>query len=215
MKLLLDFLPILLFFASFRYADGHKDWATAFSNEHFGFMVSGGVIGPDEAPVLIATIVVILATVTQIAVMLLRGKKVDLMLWLSLVLVTVLGAATVWFHSKTFIMWKPTLLYWVMGLAFWISQTFFHKNLLQVLMGEQIELSPNVWQRLNFAWIGFFGLMGLLNLYVAYNFSTPTWVDFKVFGGTGLMLLFTLGQGVYLMKHIKPDPKPEAFEDTP
>lgn len=215
MKILFDFLPIVLFFAAFKYGDGHKEWASQFASEHFGFMVSGGVVGPAEAPVLLATVVVVLATMAQIAYLLLRGRKVDMMLWVSFVLVTVLGAATVWFHSETFIKWKPSGLYWVMGLAFWVSQTFFKKNLLQALMGEQLKLPALVWQRLGLAWAAFFLLMGALNLYIAYNFTTATWVNFKLFGGMGLMLLFTLAQGIYLTRHIRPDSEKTSSGDAP
>ena len=206
MKLLLDFLPLVLFFGSFKYAEAHKDWAAAFATDHFGSVVSGGVVGIDEAPVLLATVVVIVATLLQIGLMFTRGKKVDLMLWITFVLVVVLGGATIWFHNPTFIKWKPSVLYWAMGLTFWVSQTLFRKNLLQSLIGDQLELPASVWQRLNFAWIGFFGLMGLLNLYVAYSYSTSTWATFKAFGATGLMLAFMLAQGLYLSRHIKPEP---------
>ena len=205
MKILLDFLPILLFFGTFKYAEANKDWAARFASENLGFFVSGGVVGVAEAPVLLATLVVIVATMAQILILLARGKKIDMMLWISLALVVVLGGATVWFHSETFIKWKPSVLYWAMGLSFWISQTFFRKNLLQAMMGAQLELPSGVWQRLNFAWIAFFALMGLLNLYVAYSFDTATWVNFKLFGGMGLMLVFTLAQGVYLSRHLKPE----------
>ena len=206
MKLLLDFLPLVLFFGSFKYAEAHKDWAAAFATDHFGSAVSGGVVGLDEAPVLLATVVVIVATLLQIGLMFARGKKVDLMLWITFVLVVVLGGATIWFHNPTFIKWKPSVLYWAMGLTFWVSQTLFRKNLLQSLIGDQLELPASVWQRLNFAWIGFFALMGLLNLYVAYSYSTSTWATFKAFGATGLMLAFMLAQGLYLSRHIKPEP---------
>jgi intracellular septation protein len=202
MKLLFDFLPIILFFAAFKYAEGHKEWAAAFASEHFGFIVSGGVVGANEAPVLLATLVVIIATLVQVAIQLARGKKVDLMLWVSLVLVVVLGGATIWFHSETFIKWKPSVLYWVMGLSFLVSQLLFRKNLLKVLLGEQLQLPEPVWQRLNAAWVGFFGLMGLLNIWVAYNFSTDAWVNFKLFGGIGLMVLFTIAQGLYLNRYL-------------
>jgi intracellular septation protein len=212
MKILLDFLPILLFFGTFKYAESQKEWAARFASEHFGFLVSGGVVGTGEAPVLLATLVVMVATLAQILFLLARGKKIDMMLWISLALVVVLGGATVWFHSETFIKWKPSVLYWAMGLSFWISQTFFRKNLLQAMMGAQLELPSGVWQRLNFAWIAFFALMGLLNLYVAYSFDTSTWVNFKLFGGMGLMLVFTLAQGIYLTRHIKPD---DADEKPP
>ena len=210
MKLLFDFLPILLFFGTFKFAEGQKDWAAAFATEHLGFLVSGGVVGVAEAPVLLATGVVIVATFAQVTFLLARGKKIDLMLWVSLALVTVMGGATIWFHSETFIKWKPTALYWFMGGALIVSQWVFRKNLLQVLLGGQIELPGPVWRRLGLAWIGFFALMGVLNLYVAYNFDTATWVNFKLFGGTGLMFAFFLVQGLYLSRHLGPDHPVEA-----
>lgn len=203
MKLLLDFLPILLFFATFKYADGHKDWASAFATQHLGFVVSGGTVGADEAPVLLATVVVIAATVLQVAWLKLRGRRVDLMLWVSLGLVVVLGALTVWLHSDTFIKWKPTLLYWTMGTALLAGPLLFHRNFLRALMGEQLALPEPVWQRLNLAWVTFFAAMGLLNLWVAYRFSTDAWVNFKLFGGLGLMLVFTLAQGFYLSRYLE------------
>ncbi len=208
MKLFFDFLPVILFFGMFKYAESDKTWAANQATEWLGFMVSGGVVGPDEAPVLLATVVVILATLAQIAWLVARGRKVDTMLWVSLGLVTVLGGMTIWFHSETFIKWKPSVLYWVMGAAFWISSAFFGKNLLRTLMGSQLELPDPVWQRLNIAWIAFFTLMGLLNLYVAYSFATSTWVNFKLFGALGLMVLFMLGQGVYLSRHLKNEEQP-------
>jgi len=205
MKIFLDFLPLLLFFIVGKYADNNVEWAARFATEHFGFLVSGGVVGTVEASALLATIVVIVATTLQIAYLLVARKKIDLMLWVTFALVVTLGGATIWFHNATFIKWKPSVLYWAMGLAFWISQTIFHKNLLQTLIGKQLILPAPVWQRLNFAWIAFFGLMGLLNLYVAYTYSISTWFTFKAFGATGLMLLFMLAQGMYLSKHIQPE----------
>jgi len=203
MKFLFDLLPIILFFAAFKVAEGNPDAAAAFASEHFGALVSGGVVGPKEAPVLLATLVVMAATLAQIAFLLVRGRKVDTMLWVSLGLVTVLGGATVWFHSETFIKWKPSVLYWVMGCGLWVSQAVFGKNLLQSMMGSQLSLPPAVWRTLNFMWIAFFAFMGLLNLYVAYAYPTDVWVNFKLFGGMGLMLVFTLAQGYYLSRHMK------------
>lgn len=203
MKILFDFLPIILFFGVFKYAEAQREWAAAFATAQLGFAVSGGVVDPDIAPMLLATVVVIVATLAQVVWLKLRRERVQMMLWVSLGLVVVLGGATIWFHSETFIKWKPSVLYWAMGLAFWLSPLLFGKNLLRTLLGEQIELPALIWHRLNFAWIAFFGLMGLLNLWVAYSFSTATWVDFKLFGGIGLMLLFSLGQGLYLSRHLK------------
>ena len=205
MKILFDFLPIALFFGMFKYAEANKDWAAGTATEWLGFMVSGGVVGPAEAPVLLATVVVIIATLAQIVWLKLRGQKVDLMLWVSLSLVTALGSATIYFHSEAFIKWKPTVLYWVMGGALLIGQVVFGKNGVKSLMGAQMSLPETVWRRVNFSWVGFFAVMGVINLWVAYNFSTSTWVNFKLFGGMGLMLLFILVQAFFLNKHIKPD----------
>ena len=145
---------------AFKYAEAHKEWAAAFATSQFGFLVSGGQVGLDEAPVLLATVVVIIATLVQVTWIKLRGRKVDTMLWVSLVLVVVLGGATIYFHSETFIKWKPSVLYWCMGLSFWLSPLLFGKNLLRVLLGEQMQLPAMVWHRLNFAWVAFFALMG-------------------------------------------------------
>jgi len=205
MKLLFDFLPIILFFAAFKYAEAHKAWAASFATSQLGFLVSGGEVGPSEAPVLLATVVVIAASLVQVAWLKLRGRKVDTMLWVSLGLVVVLGGATIYFHNETFIKWKPSVLYWAMGVAFWLSPLLFGRNLLRALMGAQMQLPARVWHRLNFAWVAFFAAMGLLNLWVAYSFSTDVWVDFKLFGGIGLMLLFTLAQGLYLNRYLKGD----------
>jgi intracellular septation protein len=215
MKLLFDFLPMILFFGSFMLADRHADAAARFATDHLGFAVSGGVVGPGEAPVLLATIVVIVATLMQIAFLLLTRRRVDTMLWITFALVTVLGGATVWFHNPTFIKWKPSALYWAMALVFLVSQTLFGKNLLQSLIGAQLQLPREVWKRLNLAWIAFFALMGFVNLYVAYNFSTSTWVSFKAFGLTALMLVFMLVQGVYVARHVEPDAEAAPTEREP
>ena len=206
MKILFDFLPIILFFGMFKYAEGNTEWAARTATEWLGFMVSGGVVGTAEAPVLLATVVVILATLAQILWLVVLGRKIDKMLWVSLGLVTLLGGATIYFHSESFIKWKPTVLYWIMGAALLIGQLVFGKNGIQSLMGAQMTLPEPVWRTLNYSWVGFFVLMGLLNLWVAFSFSTATWVNFKLFGGMGLMLAFVLGQAVLLNKHIKTEP---------
>ena len=203
MKILFDFLPIILFFGMFKYAEGHTDWAASTATDWLGFMVSGGVVGTSEAPVLLATVVVILATLVQILWLVARGRTIDTMLWVSLGLVTLLGGATIYFHSESFIKWKPTVLYWVMGGALLVGQLVFKKNGIQSLMGAQMALPESVWRKVNYSWIGFFALMGCLNLWVAFNFSTAAWVNFKLFGGLGLMLFFVLAQAIFLNKHIK------------
>jgi len=212
MKLLLDFLPILLFFATFKYAEGHRDWAADLATRHLGFLVGDGQVGPAEAPVMLATVVVVLATLAQVAFLKLRGRKIDTMLWISLVLVVVLGGMTVWFKSETFIKWKPTGLYWLMGAAFLVAELVWKKSLLKLMLGEQLTLPTAVWRNLSWAWAAFFTVMGALNLWVAYTFSTDTWVNFKLFGGIGLMLVFSLAQGLYISRHLPPE---EAAGDKP
>jgi intracellular septation protein len=203
MKLLLDFLPLVLFFGSFKLAEAQPDRAVDIATAWFGPFASRGAVDADTAPVLLATAMVMLATAVQIGGLLARGRRVDALLWISLVLVLVLGGATLWFHSETFIKWKPSVLYWVMGAGLWISQTFLHRNLLHALMGRQIDLPGVVWQRLNFAWIAFFGLMGLLNIYIAYSYPTAVWVNFKVFGSLVLMLVFLVVQALFLSRFLK------------
>jgi intracellular septation protein len=205
MKILFDFLPIALFFGMFKYAEGHQDWAASTATDWLGFMVSGGVVGPAEAPVLLATVVVIVATLAQILWLKARGRKVDTMLWVSLGLVTALGSATIYFHSESFIKWKPTVLYWVMGASLLVGQLVFGKNGIKSLMSAQMSLPDAVWRKVNYSWVTFFAAMGCINLWVAFNFSTSTWVNFKLFGSMGLMLVFILAQAFFLNKHIKPD----------
>ncbi len=209
MKLLFDFLPIILFFVAFKFADANKVAAAAFATSHFGFMVSGGIVGPEEAPVLLATVVVVIATLAQVTWLLARGKKIDMILWVSLALVVVMGGLSIWLHSETFIKWKPTLLYWVMAASLLVAWLGWRKNLIRTLLGEQLTLPEPIWQRLNWAWTAFFALMGALNLWVAYSFATPTWVNFKLFGIMGMLLVFALGQGLYLSRYIRDDEKEE------
>ncbi|MDI1342444.1 septation protein A [Polaromonas sp.] len=206
MKILFDFLPIVLFFGMFKYAEANTAWSAQTATDWLGFMVSGGVVGPAEAPVLLATVVVILATLAQILWLVARGRKIDTMLWVSLGLVTLLGGATIYFHSESFIKWKPTVLYWVMGGALLVGQLVFGKNGIQQLMGAQMTLPDAIWRKVNYSWIAFFAVMGVLNLWVAFNFPTATWVNFKLFGGLGLMLVFVLAQAVFLNKHVKTEP---------
>jgi intracellular septation protein len=205
MKLLLDFLPLLLFFGTFKVADGHKEAAAAFATEHFGAFVSGGVVAASQAPVLLATIVVILATLVQVALVRLSGKKVDRLLWFTLAVVVVLGGATVWLNDETFIKWKPTVYNWLLATVMLVTQFIFRKDPLKAVMGTQMKLPEAIWGRLSLAYAMFFLLVGALNLYVAFHYPTETWVNFKVFVLTGLMIVFVLVQAVFLSKHIQED----------
>src|SRR5690606_13389682 len=201
MKLLLDFLPIILFFVSFKWGDGNKELVSQWMTQYLGFLVAGVVVGPTEAPVLLSTVLVVALSVLQIVVMKLLGKKIETMLWVSLAIVLVLGGLTVYFHSETFIKWKPTAIYWAMGGGLLVTDILMKRGLLRKMMSaSQINVPDPVWTRLSWSWILFFVAMGFLNIYVAYNFSTSAWVDFKMWGGLGLMLVFTLVQGIYLSR---------------
>ncbi len=186
MKLLLDFFPILLFFAAFKVAGIY--WATG---------------------------IAIIATVIQIAWLRLRFGKVEPMQWLSLGVIVLFGGATLLAHSETFIKWKPTVLYWLMGLALAAGQLLFNRNFLKSLMGAQLALPDPAWRTMTWSWTGFFAVMGALNLWVAYTFDTDTWVSFKLFGGIGLMLVFVLAQGVYLSRFIKDDGEAGKASEAP
>ncbi len=176
MKFLFDLFPVILFFIAFKTGD-----------------------------IFIATGVAIVATFAQIGWLLARKRKIDKMLWISLAIIVVTGGLTLIFHDETFIKWKPTVLYWAFAAGLGGSTLFFRKNLIHSLLAEQFDAPDFVWRRLNQAWIGFFIFMGFANLAVAFalNLSTETWVNFKLFGGIGLMLLFALIQGLLLSKYIE------------
>ncbi|WP_018410876.1 septation protein A [Methyloversatilis thermotolerans] len=198
MKFLFDLLPVILFFAAYKIAGGSPD-----ASADLAMRVLGDSIVASQAPILIATAVAILATLGQVIWLLARGRKVDTMLWISLALIVVFGGATLVLHDATFIKWKPTVLYWLFAGTLLVSALVFRRNLIRALMEQQVQLPEPVWARLNLSWIAFFAVMGALNLYVAFSYSEDTWVDFKLYGGMGLMLLFVIGQGFMLSRHIE------------
>jgi len=199
MKLFFDLFPVILFFITFKYSEKQPELAANW----VGALLGSASVSPQMAPILLATVVVIAATVVQIAWVRLRHGKVDKMLWISLILVVVFGGMTLAFQNEAFIKWKPTILYWVFAASMGFAALVTKKNAIRGMLGEQIALPDAVWERLNLAWIGFFIVMGALNLVVAFNFSTDIWVDFKLFGGMGLMLLFVIAQGLMLSKYVE------------
>ncbi len=208
MKIIFDILPVLLFFATYKAAGRMPDQGAGLATHWLGAFVQGGIVGQTEAPALLATAVVILATLVQVIWYRLAGHKIHLMLWVSTVLIIVFGALAVWFHNQMFIMWKPSIYFWVSGLIFWASQTFFHKNIWRSTLGEDMVVPDTVWQRFNFSWVAFFGLMGLLNLVVVYFFRDH-WVSFHTFGSSVMSVLFMGGSFYYLNKHIEHEPVAE------
>jgi intracellular septation protein len=174
MKFLFDLFPVILFFTAYKFAD-----------------------------IYVATGVAIAATFAQIGWVWFKHRKVDTMLWVSLGLITVFGGATLLLQNPTFIKWKPTVLYWLFAVVLAVSATFMKKNLIRKMLEEQMTLPEPLWTRLNLSWVAFFAAMGLANLYVAYNFSEADWVNFKLFGGMGLMVAFIVVQGLFLAKYVE------------
>ncbi|WP_085315886.1 septation protein A [Derxia lacustris] len=202
MKLLFDLFPVALFFAAFKLAEMDPAAAAELATHWFGALAAGGEIGPKEAPVMWATVATIAGTALQVVWLLLRRKRIEPMLWISLGIVVVFGGATLWFHNDVFIKWKPTVLYWASAGGLAVAQFGFGNNFIRKMMGAEISLPDVVWLRLLMAWIGFFVAMGCINLAVAFSFPLETWVNFKMFGSMGLMLVFVVGQALWLGRHL-------------
>jgi intracellular septation protein len=146
--------------------------------------------------------VAIAASFLQIGWLLMRKKKIDNMLWISLAIISVFGGATLYFHDATFIQWKPTILYWTFATALAGTQLFTGRNLIRAGLEEQIKLPNHIWKRLNLSWIVFFLMLGFANIAAIRNLSCNDWINFKLFGVTSLMFIFVIAQGLLLMKYI-------------
>jgi len=201
MKLLFDLFPIILFFAAYQFGSANPETAQSIL-AGLGVHLDNGA----KPGVFLATLVAILATVGQIAWVWLRHRKVETMLWVSFALIVVFGGATLFLHDENFIKWKPTVLYWLFALALGLGPVLFERNIIRMMMEKQISLPDEIWTRLNLGWAAFFTFMGAANLLVAFIYSTDTWVNFKMFGTLGLMLIFIVAQGFYLSRHIKEQP---------
>jgi len=171
MKFLYDLLPVILFFISYKF---------------YGIYT--------------ATAVAIGATLLQIAIVLMMKKKVDRMLLFNGLIITFLGGLTILLKDKTFIMWKPSVIYWILSAALIISDKIFSKNLIKKALGSQITLKEKHWASLNMATSAFFTLLGFVNLYVAFNYDENTWVNFKLFGITGLLFVYMIFVTIFVSK---------------
>ncbi len=184
MKFLFDLFPVILFFVAFKIYD-----------------------------IFVATAVAIAAAILQIGWLWFRHRQIDKMMWTNLAIIVIFGGATLISQDEAFIKWKPTVLYWLIATVLLVSNQMFGKNLIQAMLDKQIVLPSFIWNKLNLGWIGFFMSMGCINLYVAFNFSIDTWVTFKLFGATGLMLTFIVLQVLMLGKYLK-DTAPLLTEDA-
>jgi intracellular septation protein len=173
MKQLFEFFPILLFFIAFKLYD-----------------------------IYVATAVVIVATILQVAYTWFRYRKVETMQWITLGLIIVMGGATILLHDEQFIKWKLSIIEWLFGLAFIGSQFIGKKPFVERMMSKSLTLPDFVWRRLNLMWGCFFISVGFINVYVMYHYTTDQWVTFKTFGVPGLMLVFIVLQMIFLYKYM-------------
>lgn len=172
MKFLIDFFPVLLFFIAYKMADVYT-----------------------------ATGILMLATVMQSLLIWRMEGRLHTMQKVTLALVLGFGALTLGLHDERFIKWKPTVLYGSMALVLAVALWGWGKNFLQMLLGSQLQLPKPVWNKLTVAWVGYFAFMAAINAYVAANFSTEEWVNFKLWGYV-FPLVFIVGQGVYIARHL-------------
>lgn len=173
MKFFFDLLPVILFFVGFKLYD-----------------------------IFVATAIAIATTLAMIIYSKIRHGKVEKMLLINGAIITVLGGVTLLLHDQTYIMWKPTVLYWLGAAILLIANLFFKKNFIQQMMGKMLDAPATVWNKLNWIWIVFLVALGFLNLYVAFNYKLSTWVNFKLFGVTSLMFVFMIAQVVALKKYL-------------
>jgi intracellular septation protein len=201
MKQLFDFFPILLFFIIYKFFLDLPDELILSINNIFPFMNMQP--GESKHAIYLATLTAILATIMQVMLTVALTKRVEKMHIITLVLLLVFGGATLYFKDPLFIKWKPTAINWLFAAVFFGSQFIGKKPLVQRMMGHALEIDdPQVWKKLNLAWIGFFIFSGVANLIVAFNFSEDIWVDFKLFGLMGFTLIFVIGQSFYLARYL-------------
>lgn len=186
MKVLVDLFPVVLFFAGY-------------------YLPEDRSLG-----IYYATAAAIIGSFLQMSVSWLLHRHVERLYLITFALLLILGTATLVLRDNRFIMWKPTVVNWLFALGFLASQFIGKRNVVERMMGANIGLTPPMWARLNLSWVFFFAGIGALNLYVAFNFAEETWVQFKLFGMLALTLLFTLGTGVYIARHMTdPEENPD------
>jgi len=178
MKFLIDFFPVLAFFIAYYIPDDRSQ------------------------AIYIATATAIIAAILQVTVYWLINHRFEKMHIITLVIILILGGATLLTQNKQFFMWKPTAVNWLFAAVFLGSEFIGRKPLVQRMMDHAISVPDTVWLNLNRSWVIFFIIMGAANLYVAYNFAEHIWVNFKLFGILGLTLLFAIGQAIYMSRFI-------------
>ncbi len=161
-----------------------------------------------------ATAVAIAASFVQVALGWIRHRQVPKMHWITLGLLVVFGGLTLILRDPLFIKWKPTVVNWLFGIAFLGSQFIGERPLVERMMSQSVSLPANIWRRLNIAWVLFFFLMGIVNIYVAYNYSEETWVNFKLFGLMGMTIVFVILQAFYLARFMTDQDQDSTPEES-
>lgn len=174
MKFLFDFFPILLFFIAYKVYD-----------------------------IYVATAVAIISSFIQVGIHWAKHKKVENSHLITLVILILFGGATLLLQDEMFIKWKPSVVNWIFAIAFLGSQFIGNKTIIERMMSKSVSLPAAIWVKLNMSWVIFFVALGLINLYVVYNFDTDTWVNFKLFGMMGLTVVFIIGQAIYMSRHME------------
>ena len=185
-KQFIDFIPLLLFFIVYKLDPRTVDVA---GHE----LTVGGIYS--------ATAMLIISSLVVYGALFIKQRKLEKSQWLTLIACLVFGSLTLAFHSETFLKWKAPVVNWLFALAFIGSHFIGDRLLIKRIMGHALTLPDPVWTRLNIAWIAFFLFCGAANLFVAFTFQS-IWVDFKVFGSLGMTVLFLVGQGIYLSRHL-------------
>lgn len=197
MKFLIDIFPIILFFVTFKF------YPVFFPTESKLCLMDFCIAGGETGAIYAATLVAIITGILQVLYEWFSRGKVETMLLITLAMIIILGSATLAFQNELFIKWKPTLVNWAFGFVFLGSHYIGEKNLIRRMMEGKIRLTDErIWDKLNLTWAIFFIVLGLINLYVAYFFSTEIWVNFKLFGLLGLTFAFVIGQAFYLSRYI-------------
>lgn len=174
MKQLLDFIPLILFFIVYK------------------------TYGVQEA-----ALVLVVAAIIQLVLLKVLYKKIEKNQWVMSFFVVFFGILTAYFNDLAFLKWKVTIVNLVFAGALLISQYAFKKTLVQMLLGKELKLPQNVWEKLNLGWAGFFILCALINVVISEFFSDDAWANFKVFGLTGLSLMAVVCTGIFLYPHLK------------
>ncbi len=198
MKFLLDFFPVVLFFIAYKFFGSLPPELIESANS-LPF-VSLDPKEPKDA-IYFATLTIIIATLIQNISHWFIFKKLEKMHLISLGILIIFGSLTLAFKDPLFIKWKVSIFNWVFATVIIGSQFVGEKPLIERMMSHAIEVPKIIWRNINFTWGIFFAIVGVVNIYVAYNYSEETWVDFKLFGVLGMTIVFMIAQGIYLAKH--------------